>query len=471
MLFLRMLIAALLTSTLAGCASIFSLRQQVLVHTDVPGGQIQQEGNPRGRVPGVVDLYRRRQSEVRLLADGQKTIQVPLRGNYRWLDSGLGNLLLIFLGPVTAGVGFAVDWATGAMWEYPNELYGGFIHPTLAQAPPPVIESIAIAPPVAADFFRSRDAAAAIEADAKKRFSKVLPYRDTIATFTTYGFDFRQSDPSLKVAMLGELQSSHRLLSTVPEQKGGLVHVQMVDRADRLVQQYDLPLPENSERGAFRDRFKIWATQFVPNTFGVGQHLSAFTIVSPSISDPSKSLYEVRGSSRGMFSSGMSVTVTNVQARHSKNFIQPFWRLRPTADLNFANLVAENIILGQTKDLTLYKAEIGVAGEVGLRLGGTELSFSVPLVLAAQLVTIHNGVTDHEQNTNFETGSTLALSAFVSENWRLRTGVDVKLSQNSFWDRVMQSAWPGATPVTGALQVSSFFYAEYYLPHINALVF
>ena len=122
-----LLIALLLTS---GCASMHHGRSQVvLVESEPPGARILVGGEPAGVTPNFVRLQRRG-AVITLDKDGflPQEIAVPRSVARRgWLlgDVALGALFLLVRGTYALsmwGLTLGSDFATGAAWEFPDEV-------------------------------------------------------------------------------------------------------------------------------------------------------------------------------------------------------------------------------------------------------------------------------------------------------------------------------------------------------------
>ena len=114
----------------AGCASMHGGRSQVvLVASEPPGARILVGGEPAGVTPNFVRLQRHG-AVITLDKDGflPQQIAVPRSVARRgWLlgDVALGALLLLARGAYALsmwGLTLGVDLATGAAWEFPDEV-------------------------------------------------------------------------------------------------------------------------------------------------------------------------------------------------------------------------------------------------------------------------------------------------------------------------------------------------------------
>ena len=113
-----------------GCASMRHGRSQVvLVESEPPGATILVGGEPAGVTPNFVEL-RRRGSVVTLEKDGFLPLAVKLRRSMNaevQSEATVSALLMLTPQPLWAGLSLlgltlGTDLATGAAWEFPEEV-------------------------------------------------------------------------------------------------------------------------------------------------------------------------------------------------------------------------------------------------------------------------------------------------------------------------------------------------------------
>lgn len=440
--------------------------------TDAEAANIEQNGEKVGQAPGIANLKRQRTTQVSLLNPQGQAKSLELRGSFRWIDAGLGNLLLGILNPWLFPTGLLVDWYTGALWDFKDEIFVGFRTNQIEKAGPLPMRSVAIAPPLHPNFILAQEGASQIEQATRARYrsADVHEYSETLPVFQTFAHNHKERNQDLKIPLLSRLQTTHRIYATLettaPHPKAT---VRLLDLADRQVEAFDLELKVDPRHLTWKERLRAWSVDFVPNTFGLGQSLSTFAIGSFDVTGNFP--FFIRGATRGIFGSGISLSATNVQQRYFRQAVFTYWRFRPTADLSIVALEALDQVGEVSRNITFFRGDGGFIPEVGLRFGSSELSLGIPLVLALHYAAIESGVSSSETELGFDLGILFSFSFFVSENWRLRMGSEAKILRTTFWDKVMRSNFPNATPVNTAIQSSAFVYVEYYFPQVNAWLY
>jgi hypothetical protein len=113
----RGFVVAALASAHVGCAFVaggFRVSQAVSVETRPPGA-VASSGESRCVTPCELDLSRRNDTVVSLSRDGHRPAIVRLRSRTR--AATFGDVLLVVGTPIATGIGFAVDFGTGAAFE------------------------------------------------------------------------------------------------------------------------------------------------------------------------------------------------------------------------------------------------------------------------------------------------------------------------------------------------------------------
>lgn len=189
---------------LSACASTTheSRHQYVYIQSEPPGATILDRKRKLGTTPALVYLRRDKAYELELEANNERQ-KLNLDSKYRWTSSFLMN---IFLGG-WAPLGWAVDYATGAAWDFQDPAPLPFSGTSVSTRTPPSV--VALAPPLAESFALSDEAAQYWEQRLPRLYpkAKILPYQSTLRTFQELGYehDTRPTDPQRYRKLIHEL--------------------------------------------------------------------------------------------------------------------------------------------------------------------------------------------------------------------------------------------------------------------------
>ncbi|RME85041.1 MAG: PEGA domain-containing protein [Planctomycetota bacterium] len=100
----------------SGCATIFTgTEQSIQVNSEPNGAEVRDNGIPVGKTPCSIRVTRGFGHEILLVKEGYRNQAVDLRAKLN---------PIIFLNILNLGIGFAVDFLTGAYQErYPKEIF------------------------------------------------------------------------------------------------------------------------------------------------------------------------------------------------------------------------------------------------------------------------------------------------------------------------------------------------------------
>jgi len=217
----------------SSCATLRGEKQRMTWVTHPRGAKVYFEGSEIGQTPAFLEIPRRRASSVSLVfPEGQKVDQ-PLVGSYRWVDSFLFNFVWAGIG---APIGWAIDYLTGAAWEYEPipPIQTAFLDPKET----PARRLISVAPPLASPEVLSDELGMKLVERMKGRAKagdQVRDFHETQGVFSSYSYD--SSHPVNKLyqdRLYFELGSSHILETQAERQDGGiLLHARLVDAFTR----------------------------------------------------------------------------------------------------------------------------------------------------------------------------------------------------------------------------------------------
>lgn len=451
-----------------GCSTVMS-RRQALVVTGIPNHSVlYQDGEKLSEVPGVVSVDRRSETVLEIKSPNQ-IYEKKLSGQFRWVDSLVGNLLLMGYAPV----GLLVDWLNGSIWNFPAERIDfGQKEKQKTLAETLRGEEITVLPPVGGNISSSLRVGRLIDRSLASQYSqiKIVNPDRTAAQMDLYGvYDEGLDVEKFTPEMLGVMGTRFGTLSWFGL-KDGRYQVR-TETWDLLTPQklgegeFDLPR-EKVEGSNWKSQAHYFAVSLLPNTFGVGTGTRYLIGYDP---EAAKSLRSVilrsRPGASGLDS--LFLSGSNLKRRYYSSLAHAYFNWKTSAGLDYDLMSIDEYSGGLvwTYNLTSLRGEAGIGPEVGLRLGEMDFSLYYIGLVGLNYAHLDDGGSVFRGSLDFGLGFSWAY--FFSERFRLRMAVDAKSYDSRFWSEVAEMATGSPSSVTtSSIRVALF--AEYLYPEARA---
>lgn len=459
---------------LAGCASLFSRRQNLKVVTSPPGAKIYHDDEYKGESPTYVEVSRHSSSSLKVEFPNGSKKNFPLTTKYRWSDSFGSNLMLLFYPPL-AGIGIGTDFLTGKAWDYESlPMLGGDATPFRAVETP--IKKIAIAPPTSGAYASSKQVGGALEGTTQLSYpkTKILKYDDTYSIFERYSWRYNQkTDPSVVEDLYKELGVTH-ILDTQVEDPGDSKEIKVHQKLIDVFNGTEIPLADVKfgrqtvtyyDSSTFSKGFR-WLIARAPNDFGLNAVSHATNISSEAATNPYYS-EEMEGEGTFDFLSGISVR--RIQGREGfKN-----WKLNfewvPTVTISERNFKFKR----ETNNSLFNKKFQWVSGYAGF---GPQLTLHMPVgriyleIIPSYGVSYISWQKDGNQSDMrgvFGIQSEFGYLFFVSERFNLRIFVSSTSSDKGQWESVLNRATNESIVLKESSYNTAGLSVAYYLPELS----
>lgn len=438
-------------AAISGCASLSdeSRHQYLLLRSQPEGARVYVNGRLVGTTPTYVELRRSRRAEV-TLKRGSESKTITIDSAYGWKRSFWSNFVLLAYAPV----GWAIDLAIGSAWQMEDPAPLAF-----SDASGPVekrVPKIAIAPPQSA-YLKTSDEAGQFwykQLVQEKSSAGVLPYEQTLAQFTSRGFDFdRRPDREQEHQIFGQLGVDKVFESEVTETKSG-VHLHGYFRDVYTDEKEDARALSIARNRRHSDETASWFEQwkdyyfFVPNTIGV-----EWATRNLEISRGDTNYMSQPDNASGL-GNQMIYLLSAIDVRHldsPRRMASGRFRFAFTPALRFSSRYVrfpDFQLFGQNK-FRYTVIEGGVGPEMGWQSGAHYFYFDcIPMVGWHQLA--WNGNSEMRSTTAFSWRAEVGYLYFLTQAFSVRLFAMATTQPSALWDAAAQSISPGTAPLSSA---------------------